>query len=210
MIRGPKLGGSISSTTGRYSMPPLDPDTGKAIWEVDMDYVGEVSEVEHRQLQASLNEAMFRRKLAERLSFARRNVENLKALIGKCRESADPTRFERLERLLRDEERHVAMLLACCEEEGADDDCATSEHYVAVLVGGVAQIMNSSRATLESCFQAVLAAELLDNEGWDLLTKLASITGRDHLAEKFESASDDEFERLQHLRRWHEDLVLGK
>lgn len=49
---------------------------------------------------------------------------------------------------------------------------------------------------------AVLIAELTDNDGWVMLIKLADRIGQDKIARRFETALQQEQEHLQTVRRW--------
>ena len=45
-------------------------------------------------------------------------------------------------------------------------------------------------------------AELVDNDGWSLLARLADGMGHDQLAETFREALADELMHLEDVRRW--------
>ena len=61
---------------------------------------------------------------------------------------------------------------------------------------------------MAQCLQAMLTAELTDNDGWRLLIQLADNLGHDELKAEFESALANEEEQLINVRTWLSETVL--
>jgi hypothetical protein len=55
---------------------------------------------------------------------------------------------------------------------------------------------------------AALAAELIDNEGWESLIAMAQKMGHSEMAERFQLALDQEAEHLIKVRAWYTALTM--
>ena len=73
---------------------------------------------------------------------------------------------------------------------------------------GILQVLTDPRSSLAQCLQAMLTAELTDNDGWQLLIKLADNLGYDDLKAEFETALEHEEEHLLNVRNWLSECVL--
>jgi rubrerythrin len=56
--------------------------------------------------------------------------------------------------------------------------------------------------------QAMLNAELADNDGWQLLIELAGELGYSDLEEQFQQALEEEAEHLENVRGWLSSMTL--
>jgi len=73
---------------------------------------------------------------------------------------------------------------------------------------GIMQVLTDPRSSMAQCLQAMLIAELTDNDGWRLLIQLADNLGHDDLKAEFETALDEEEEHLLNVRTWLQESVL--
>jgi hypothetical protein len=148
-------------------------------------------------------------KLGERLAFERSGVRLYDALITKC-EGALPDLSLRDLRQFREEElEHYFMLKDVIEKIGADPTAMTpcaDASSVASL--GLIQVLNDPRTTVPQCVEAILIAELTDNEGWDLLLMFATEFGLKEEASRFKAAKMQEEIHLEFMRRWLEQMTF--
>jgi rubrerythrin len=150
--------------------------------------------------------ALFVDKLGERLAFERSGVRLYDGLIAKLEAHGEmpqgPTR-EDLERLRGEELEHFHALeesmLALCGDPTA---VTPSADAAGVIASGVAQVLGDPRAGMLASLEAILVAELADNEGWDTLIELARGVGLEDVAERFEGFAEQEREHLTLVRMW--------
>lgn len=148
-------------------------------------------------------------KLGERLQFERVGVRLYEALIGKREQLGDaaigqvlPTVSE-LQRIGRDELQHFFLLRDIILELGGDPTMMTPSADVVVMLGnGLVQVLTDPRTSFKQCLQAILAAELQDGDGWQLLIEVTRTTGRIGLVAEFEAAHAQELEHLDRVRKW--------
>ncbi len=150
--------------------------------------------------------SVFVDKLGERLAFERAGVRLYDAVLAKI--SASKTEEGTLAaedlRHLRDEElRHVHLVREAFEQLGADPTAVTPCADLAGVKGmGLAQVVTDPRTTMAQCLDALLVAELADNDGWKLLIAMAEALGQDELARRFTEALAEEDQHLGLVRRW--------
>jgi hypothetical protein len=72
------------------------------------------------------------------------------------------------------------------------------------------QVLNDPRTTLAQCLNAMLAVELADNAGWELLASLADEAGQDELAGRFLAALGEEQEHVAIIKAWLSAIVTDK
>ncbi|HZP40246.1 MAG TPA: ferritin-like domain-containing protein [Candidatus Binatia bacterium] len=110
-----------------------------------------------------------------------------------------PTRAK-LETLLREEASHLAMLARAFARLGADPTAQTpAADVAAVESSGVLKVIDP-RTDLAQSLDALLVAELTDNDGWWLLIDLARTLGHDELANEFGRALAEEERHLAQVR----------
>ncbi len=172
---------------------------------------------------------VFLDKLGERLAYERAGTRLYEALIVKYRAaqgaegdvlppaaalvgdavSEDP--LETLERIRADEFEHFTMLCEAMTAMGGDSTAQTPcADVTAVASSGFMQVLNDPRTTLAQCLNAMLAVELADNAGWELLASLADEAGQGELAGRFLAALGEEQEHLAIIKGWLSALVSDK
>lgn len=154
--------------------------------------------------------AVFMDRLGQRLAFERQGSRLYEGLIAKFRAAEADGGLGRhgpaLEDLveLHDEElQHFMLLTKTITDLGGDPTAQTP----AADVGGVAnmglpQVVNDPRTTFWQSLEAMLVAELVDNDGWDMLQHLAHGLGYDELASQFGLAKEEEADHLRRVRTW--------
>jgi len=176
----------------------------KLAWARDADPVGAMPP------RGTVNESgeptVFLDRLGERIAFERSGVRLYEALIVKLeasdRQQGGPTR-EDLEHIRDDELRHYAMVRDAMRRLGADPTAMTPSADVSAVMGlGLVQVLNDPRSTLTQCLEAILVAELVDNDAWVLLADLADELRQDDLARDFRGALGQEEVHLEQVRSW--------
>jgi rubrerythrin len=149
---------------------------------------------------------LFLDQLGARLAFERTGVRLYEALLSKFdiygSFEGGPTRGE-LEEIRDDELAHFQMLSDAIVGLGGDPTAVTPAADIqAVLSSGVPKILADARTTLTDGLEAILTAELVDNDSWEMLVDLAGIAGEEELVTRFAQALSDEQEHLANVRRW--------
>lgn len=151
-------------------------------------------------------------KLAERLAFERGGTRLYDAVLAKAiahDDELDTASVEELRQIRNEEAQHALLIKECMETLGADP---TAQTPCADLVGvesmGLMQAVTDPRTTLAQSLHAMLAAELIDNEGWEDLMSLARELGHDDMANRFKQALDEEAVHLTKVRNWHTALTM--
>lgn len=143
-------------------------------------------------------------KLGERMAFERTGTRLYEAMIAKCKAlggSSSDSLLEDLEHICADELKHFHMLWDCLEHLGADPTVETPSADVAGLVSqGVPKVVTDPRTTLAHALQAILVAELTDNEGWEMLIELVEAFDQTDMAEQFRDALAEEENHLAIIR----------
>ena len=152
-------------------------------------------------------------KLGERLAFERQGTRLYEAFLQKldvlrADAPSGPT-SEELRHICDEELEHFRILQRTIAELGGDATVQTPSADVAgVLSQGVLQIVSDPRTTIAQSLQALLTAELADNDGWEMLADLAGELGDSELVEKCEKAFTEEQEHLDHVRAWLSQMTL--
>jgi hypothetical protein len=142
-------------------------------------------------------------KLGERLAFERSSVRLYQAVIDKLAAYSVVPGIAELREIQADELRHVDIAWRAIEKLGGDPTMMTPAASIAgVTALGIMQAAMDPRTQEADSLQALLVAELVDNEGWDLLVELARALGKNDLVEEFDRARTDEREHLAHIRAW--------
>jgi len=75
--------------------------------------------------------------------------------------------------------------------------------YVISSIGsGIGPVINDPRTDFWQALEAILVAELVDNDGWEMLSGLALGLGYDDLAARCTAAKAEEEEHLRSVRAW--------
>lgn len=158
------------------------------------------------------NPAAFLDRLGERLAFERTGTRLYELLINKfeSRDSHTGPASADLLSLFRDQElRHFRDLWDSLERLGADPTAQTPSADLAGVKGsGIIQLIADPRTTFVQSLDAILIAELADNEGWRLLIAMAEGLEKDEMAEVFRVALHDEEIHLEKVREWWTELML--
>lgn len=182
------------------SMPPPGTMKGAASTVIDM--------------AKGTKATVFLDKLGERLAFERTGTRLYAALIAKFDASeplpGGPTRAD-LEKIHAEELSHFEMLREVMLGLGADPTAMTPSADVAAVASlGLIQVMGDPRMNLKQSLEAILVAELVDNDCWTVLTELALAGGHTAIAQRFEQATLEEREHLVNVRAWVKNATLGE
>jgi hypothetical protein len=150
-------------------------------------------------------------KLGERMAFERSGTRLYELLIGKHRAGESATGEADLQTLIRfrnQELTHFHLLWGSLEKLGADPTVQTpAADHTGVKGMGLIQTLSDPRSTFYQGLDAILIAELADNEGWRMLVELAEGMGLKDMAAAFRQANAEEDAHLQQIRKWWEGLV---
>lgn len=151
---------------------------------------------------------MFIDKLGERLAYERTGVRLYEALIQKCELEMGEDGIQFLRRIAEDEKNHFLLLKDAMKSIGADPTAMTPCADVAgVMAKGLLAVITDPRTSLAQSANAILAVELIDNDGWDLLIELSTKAGLTEFTPRFEEARASEERHLAEVRSWLRDLV---
>ena len=151
-------------------------------------------------------------KLSERLAFERSGTRLYEALLNKVEtlgESTPGPTLEGIKHIGEEELEHFLLLNRTITELGGDPTVESpSADVAAVMSIGIMQVLNDPRTSVTQCLQALLVAELADNDGWELLINLADGLGFQEMKTEFEKAFENEQEHLDNVRTWLSDSVM--
>jgi tRNA isopentenyl-2-thiomethyl-A-37 hydroxylase MiaE len=144
-------------------------------------------------------------KLAERLAFERTGTRLYETLIQKAQaiKTADRSvTVQELERICREELNHFHLLWDCLERLGADPTVETPSADVSALASqGIPKVLADPRTTFGQCLEAILIAELVDNDAWERLIALAQGFNQTDMVDQFRVALNQEADHLAFVRR---------
>jgi rubrerythrin len=150
---------------------------------------------------------LFLDKLGERLAFERTGTRLYEALVGKAdapggRFKGGPSRADLVH--LQDQElEHAHLLEATIRRLGGDPTVLTpSANLHATASKGIPAVLADPRTTLRECLEAILVAELADNDCWNALVELAQHAGDEEAVGGFTRALAEEREHLERVRTW--------
>jgi hypothetical protein len=150
--------------------------------------------------------AVFLDKLGERLAFERTGVRLYDAVLAKipAAKTGEGTLTAEAMREIRDEElAHFQLCREAMEAMGGDPTAVTPCADVAGVASmGLVQVVTDPRVTLTQALDALLVAELADNDGWKILIAMAEAIGQDDLAQRFAAALAAEDRHLVSVRGW--------
>jgi hypothetical protein len=149
---------------------------------------------------------VFLDKLGERLAFERSGVRLYDALLAKvavAKKSEGTLTLDAVKHIRDEELEHMLTVKEAIEELGADPTVMTPCADLSAVQGmGLVQVLTDPRTTLTQCLDAILTAELVDNDGWKVLIAMAEALGKTDLAERFTECLSEEDEHLVNVRRW--------
>ncbi len=146
-------------------------------------------------------------KLGERLAFERQGTRLYEAMLQKFEllglEAESGPSAADLRHICDEEFEHFRMLQQAIVGLGGDATVLTPSADVAfVLSKGAVEIVVDPRTTLAQCLQALLSAELADNDGWQMLSQLSTELGLAELEIQCQTALQEEQEHLEQVREW--------
>jgi hypothetical protein len=148
----------------------------------------------------------FMDKLGERLAFERTGVRLYEALISKFLSDGGfmgGPELAKLEENMREEHEHFRLLTDVITRIGGDPTVMTpSADLHATMSKGILEVMVDARTSFVQCLEALLVAELADNESWETLIELARETGERPVVSAFERALAEEADHLEDVRAW--------
>ena len=151
-------------------------------------------------------------KLAERLAFERGGTRLYDAVYAKASAHVNELSQVSAEEILEirnSEAQHALLIKECLEMLGADPTAQTpSADLVGVETMGLLQAASDPRTSLAQTLHAALAAELIDNAGWENLIAMAQKMGQDDMVKRFRAALDEEAEHLAKVRSWYNALTI--
>jgi phosphopantetheine adenylyltransferase len=184
---------------------PLDDPDGQALSVTRLEYIA-VADLTGNRPQAFID------KLAERLAFERGGTRLYDAVYAKAVAHEDELNKVSAQEILEirnSEARHALLIKECLETLGADPTAQTPcADLVGVETMGFIQAASDPRTTLAQTLHAALAAELIDNEGWEGLILMAQKMGQDDMVERFEAALEEEGVHLAKVRGWYNALTI--
>lgn len=157
------------------------------------------------------NPEVFIDKLGCRLAFERAGVRLYDALITKCAASSNGSivPIERLREFRNEELEHFKLVERAIRSIGADPTAQTPSADVDGMASiGLVQVLTDPRTSVAHCLEAILIAELADNDAWQLLIMLTEKMGMDDMARDFQNALREEDEHLAHIRQWFKQMVM--
>ena len=199
----PELAAELVEGVNRFSpAPDLDQSQlalMRAVYVQEGSPIGSKPPAEDRATADLLD------KLGARLAFERSGVRLYDSLIQK-RSAIGKDGLPTVDDLthIRDEElEHMHTLEECISSLGGDPTVVTpAANISATMTMGVLKVVADPRTTLPQCLEAILTAELVDNDCWGVLVKMMQAQGLEGEAEEFEQALAQEQEHLQKVRAW--------
>jgi rubrerythrin len=196
--------------SGPEEFGPTSEGDGAGIASVRQMYSKEAGPVGHvpQANGAALDEATvdLLDKMGERMAFERSGTRLYDGLLSKYDAygsfAGGPTRAE-LEHIRHQEHEHFLMLMHAVERMGGDPSAITPSADLTATIGkGIGDVVTDPRTSLLECLDAILVAELADNDGWELLIELARKNGQAELERAFTTALEQEREHLTNVRAW--------
>ncbi len=149
-------------------------------------------------------------KIGERLAFERSGARLYEAFILKCETVLPDSSLSFLHDIYIEEVRHFQLLNEAIKRLGGDPTAVTPCADVAAVIGkGLVAVVNDPRTNIAQSAHAVLAAELLDNDGWDMLIRLTDEAGLQDMRDDFQEAKEAEDRHLKEVRNWLTELVVS-
>jgi hypothetical protein len=185
---------------------PTSEGDALAVAAVRVQYAQENADEEPDRLRLTEETSLLLDKLGERLAFERTGTRLYEALLSKHEAYGSfergPSR-EDIAVILGEELQHFHMLVEQIKSLGGDPTELTPSANVQLTAShGVGQVLVDPRTNLLQSLEAILLAELADNECWETLTGLARLAGQEELAEQCEEALVTEQEHLEKVRSW--------
>lgn len=148
-------------------------------------------------------------KMGERLAFERSGARLYEAFLLKCETALPTSALSFLHDIYIEEVRHFQLLNDAMKRLGADPTAVTPcANVAAMMAQGLVAVVSDPRTNVAQSAQAILAAELMDNDGWNMLIRLADEAGLNEMRDQFREAKENEDRHLKEIREWLQELVL--
>lgn len=150
--------------------------------------------------------------LSDRVAFERSGTRLYESLIRKAEASdvAAPM-IKDLKHIYSEELEHFLMLSDMVTALGGDPTVLSPSADVSGVVShGVMQVVADPRTTFVQSLQAILTAELTDNDGWQMLKEFFAAQGYEAEAKKCAKALEEEQEHLVKIRTWIKALLQSE
>jgi rubrerythrin len=198
MVAGPLADEMVAATR---EFPPSSPGDSQAIADVRVVYAKAGEGLNETPPPSSLMD-----KLGERLAFEHAGGRLYEALLSKHRAygsfDGGPS-GEDILHILTEEYEHADLLARAIEQLGGDPTALTpSANLAATISLGLPQVLTDPRANLLQSLEAIVVAELADNECWSGLAQLARQDGHEELAQTCREAIAHERDHLRKVRTW--------
>jgi ferritin-like protein len=153
-------------------------------------------------------------KLGERLAFERTGTRLYEAVLEKFDAfggwEGGPTRDE-LQQHHDEELRHFRLIKEAINSLGGDPTVMTpAADITGVASEGLLKVITDPRTSLAESLEALLTAELVDNDSWQMLIALTGSLGHDRMSQEFQGALEAEQRHLESVRRWLNRGMEGK
>jgi bacterioferritin (cytochrome b1) len=203
----------VRAFVARRASGPAD---GDAPWRAHR-LLGKLSPRWHMQELAKFDQAKVIDVLNERLVFERAGVKLYDRILEAIRASGDENvarMLQEMEGHRSEEKEHEEWLEAQIRGLGGNAHAETEKSRLVTRESkGIEEVVMSG-APLPHLLHALLAAELVDNAGWDLLVQLADEAGDREAKREFKRRLHEEEDHLLFIRRAVEKLsfreVLGE
>lgn len=206
--------------------PPTTPGNEQAIAKMRGEYIAEAGVIGSVPPPSTLkgvastamkkltgkNPEVFIDKLGCRLAFERSGVRLYDAFIAKV--SSVPggdgqVPLDTLWKFRNEEFQHFKLVEGAIRSIGGDPTTQTPSADVDGMASmGLIQVLTDPRTSVPQCLEAMLIAELADNDAWQMLIQLAEKMGMDDMAQDFRNAWQEEEVHLAHIRQWFKQAVL--
>lgn len=178
--------------------PPSSPGNAQAIAQVRSAYA--------REGETLGQPTLLMDKLGERLMFEHAGARLYEAVLSKHQAYGSFTggpSAEDVLHVLHDEYDHADLLERAIKELGGDPTAVTpSASLAANISAGLPHVLSDPRTNLLQSLEAILVAELADNECWAALEELARQAGNDDLVAGCRQAIAHERDHLRNVRSW--------
>jgi len=211
---------SVAMVEGTREFPPSSAGDERQLMHVREDYAKDAEPIGSvpppptfkgmmktaKQMVTGEHPIQFVDKLSERIGFERTGVCLYEALLSKFDAhggfAGGPERTD-IEYVMMEELEHFRMLQDAARKLGVDPTVMSpSADLHATLARGVVEALVDPRTDFIQGLEAILLAELEDNDAWTALVQLAEAAGEDELATRFRDAEMHEREHLIRVRTW--------
>jgi len=218
MSRAPELAREMIAATEEFR--PSSRGSAQAIADVRAGYARSAEPIGTMPPPAGLKDAANRvvgtvtgaqpslllDKLGERLVFEAAGTRLYDALLSKYDAGrtfrGGPARDDLLH-IRNEEHAHFTFVGEAIVQLGGDPTVVTpSANLQATASKGLPAVLADPRTDLLQCLEAILVAELVDNDCWPALVELAEQAGATDLVERMQKATADERDHLAKVRAW--------